>query len=169
MKKIYTISFMAIALMFAQSATAQSNSVEEKAKAQTAPNTAKPKTVALTAVSQQTSIQVAPVENNKVVTRPAEVKSTPTTTRQSVNTGTLQTGVKPAVVKTQVAPVVVLTEEQQHAQWLKNNTQYTTMSTAERNNYIQKLEQKISYDVNSPEVANMRREIKWINELEGKN
>lgn len=168
MKKIYTISFMAIALMFAQSATAQSNSVEEKAKAQTAPNTAKPKTVALTAVSQQTSIQVAPVENNKVATTTA-VKSAPTTARQSVNTGTLQTGVKPAVVKTQVAPVVVLTEEQQHAQWLKNNTQYTTMSTAERNNYIQKLEQKISYDVNSPEVANMRREIKWINELEGKN
>ena len=165
MKKIYTISILAIALMFAQSATAQSNSVEEKAKAQTAPNTAKSKTAALTAVSQQTNIQVAPVENNKIVTKTAEVKSTPTTTRQSV----MQTGVRPAVVKTQAAPAVVLTEEQQHAQWLKNNTHFKTMNIAERNNYIQKLEQKISYDVNSPEVANMRREIKWINELEGKN
>lgn len=169
MKKIYTISFMAIALMFAQSATAQSNSVEEKAKAQTAPNTAKTKTVALTAVSQQTSIQVAPVENNKVVTRPAEVKSTPTTTRQSVNTGTQQTAVKPAVVKTQVTPAVVLTEEQQHAVWLKNNTHYTTMTTAERTQSIQELEAKLSLNLNSPEAIHLTREIEWIKELEARN
>jgi len=61
---------------------------------------------------------------------------------------------------------VILTEEESHAVWLKNNTHFKSMSVTERNKTIQELEQKISYDVNSPEVVHMRREIKWINELE---
>ncbi len=86
-------------------------------------------------------------------------------TAQVVTSNKVTATEKTAVAQPQAA-TVVLTEEQQHAQWLKNNTHFQTMTTAERNNYIQQLEQKISYDVNSPEVLHMRREIKWIKELE---
>lgn len=86
-------------------------------------------------------------------------------TAQVVTTTNARTAEKATATQPQAA-TVVLTEEQQHAQWLKNNTHFKTMSVTERNNYIQELEQKISYDVNSPEVLHMRREIKWIKELE---
>ena len=89
----------------------------------------------------------------------------PQRTAQVMPANNARTTEKATVAQPQAA-TVVLTEEQQHAQWLKNNTHFKTMNIAERNNYIQELEQKISYDVNSPEVLHMRREIKWIKELE---
>lgn len=62
MKKIYTFSIVAIALMFAQSATAQSSASEEaKAKAQTAPNNAPATTIAVQSTTQAKSTQVASV------------------------------------------------------------------------------------------------------------
>jgi hypothetical protein len=83
---------------------------------------------------------------------------------------TAQTTNQKAVEKAPVAkaqPVaVVLTEEEQHAVWLKNNTQFKTMSATEIADYIQQLEQKISYNQNSPAAAGLQRELKWIKELQ---
>ncbi|MCG3164757.1 MAG: hypothetical protein POELPBGB_00516 [Bacteroidia bacterium] len=70
MKKIYTFSVVALAFMFAQTVSAQSSAtVEEKTKAQTAPNNAPAQTVILPATTQAKSTQVA-----TAVTRPEDKK-----------------------------------------------------------------------------------------------
>ncbi len=59
MKKIYTFSAVAIGLMFAQNVSAQSSAtLEEKTKAQTAPNNAPAQTVIVPATTQAKSPQV---------------------------------------------------------------------------------------------------------------
>jgi hypothetical protein len=70
MKKIYTFSAVAIALMFAQTVSAQSSAtIEEKQNAQTAPNNAPAQTVVVSATTQAKATQVAPA-----VTRPEDKK-----------------------------------------------------------------------------------------------
>lgn len=64
MKKIYTLSVVAIAFMFAQTVSAQSSAtIEEKEKAQIAPNNAPAQTVVIPATTQAKSAQVAPATN----------------------------------------------------------------------------------------------------------
>lgn len=67
MKKIYTLSIVALAFMFATNANAQSSSVEEKTKAQTAPNNAPAQTVVVSTTTQQKSAQISSASNKTAV------------------------------------------------------------------------------------------------------
>lgn len=86
-------------------------------------------------------------------------------TSQNVNQ---KPAVKATSVKAEVAPAaVVLTEEQQHAVWLKNNTQYQTMSKSELTSSVQQFEEKLALNAKSSEAmtADLKREIKWMKEI----
>ncbi len=89
----------------------------------------------------------------------------PQRTAQVMPANNARTTEKATVAQPQAA-TVVLTEEQQHAQWLKNNTHYKAMTTAERTKSIQELEQKLSNNLNNSEAVHLQREIKWIKELQ---
>ncbi|MCG3164756.1 MAG: hypothetical protein POELPBGB_00515 [Bacteroidia bacterium] len=66
-------------------------------------------------------------------------------------------------VKQTPSATVILTEEQQHAQWLKNNPQYQTMSKNELTSLIQEFEAKYS---NAPDAsASDKKEILWMKEI----
>ena len=93
--------------------------------------------------------------------------ATPVQAGRTAQTVNQKAAVKAPVAKTEVATApVVLTEEQQHAVWLKNNTHYKSMTTAEQTKTIQELEQKLSYNLNNSEAVHLQREIKWIKELQ---
>ncbi len=82
-------------------------------------------------------------------------------TSQNVNQ---KPAVKATAVKAEAAPApVVLTEDQQHTVWLKNNTQYQTMSKGELTNLIQEFEAKYSNASNTS--AYHKKEILWMKEI----
>lgn len=96
--------------------------------------------------------QVTPMQGNKTAQQAAESRQVEKT--QSVN-------VQPA------ATPVILTEKEQHAVWLKENADLQKMSRAELSLVIEQNESKLTRAAGSDEkqLANLRREIKWMKEI----